>query len=67
MQRRPTATVAAPANNDLAAIPSQLRSQAGFFGLGFWLNALILIKILKNAVFLEPIYFLNQILRNLGK
>ena len=29
MQRRPTATVAAPANNDLAAMPSHLRSQAG--------------------------------------
>eukprot|EP00964_Phaeocystis_antarctica_P157409 scaffold127585_cov51-Phaeocystis_antarctica.AAC.2 len=38
MQRRPTATVAAPANNDLAAMPSQLRSQAGlsaFFGLSW--------------------------------
>ena len=35
MQRRPTATVAAPANNDLAAIPSQLRSQAGLSALDF--------------------------------
>ncbi len=38
MQRRPTATVAAPANNDLAAMPSQLRSQAGLsalFGLSW--------------------------------
>ena len=35
MQRRPTATVAAPANNDLAAILSQLRSQAGLSALDF--------------------------------
>ena len=35
MQRRPTATVAAPANNDLAAMPSQLRSQAGLSALDF--------------------------------
>ena len=57
MQRRPTATVAAPANNDLAAIPSQLRSQAGLSALDFDCKHFILINILKNAVFLEPLYF----------
>ena len=57
MQRRPTATVAAPANNDLAAIPSQLRSQAGLSALDFDWKHFILINILKNAVFLEPLYF----------